>query len=123
MAFDLVAYNDLDPLGSECADPLQELEQDLWHRLIETYGSNPDDPDRGVGLYGRLSKAEDPQLGRDIQLDFQKDPRVDSVAVTLTYTGLAAGIACQVDIAVVGDAGELGITVVKTTDGTIARVL
>lgn len=117
---DLVAFDDLDPLGSECATPLDELEQDLWHRLNEEYGSNPDDGDRGVGIENWLKKPFQPvQLQRAIEIDFRKDPRVDSVTATVTAV---AGVSetYQVSVAVDADSGQLNMAATLSTSGLVA---
>jgi len=72
---DLVCDVDLDPFGNETTSDLQSLVQDVTHVLVETLGSNPDDPDRGVGIVNYLSGTADSlrglpgvieeQLGRD----------------------------------------------------------
>ena len=47
---DLLCLDDLDLFATEIDDPIGELEQDLYHRLIELPGTNPDDVNRGLGL-------------------------------------------------------------------------
>lgn len=78
---DLVCEKDLDLFGRETDDPLEILSQDLYHRLIELYGSNPDDTDRGVGIVSMLSGAiEDVDPSAVIEADFRKDDRVVSAS-------------------------------------------
>lgn len=83
---DLVCVEDLDPFAAETTSDLQTLEQDVFHILIEDPGSNPDDPDRGIGIDALLSGttvhlAALPDL---IDHELQKDDRVDSSRLTLT---------------------------------------
>lgn len=84
---DLLCTNDLDPMAAEIDDPVDELEQDFYHRLIEPYGSNLDDPDRGVGLEDMLSGVVDNSLASRIDAEGKKDDRIDSVSTIVTQTG------------------------------------
>ncbi len=116
---DALALDDLDMFGTELDDPLAELYQDLYHRLIESPGSNIDDPDRGYGIEGHLSGGVRPSRGltaiqRGIEGEFRKDDRVRAVQATITSP--AAG-EYKIDIRVVADEGVLGITLVKDGDG------
>jgi hypothetical protein len=84
---DVVCFDDLDLQGAEMDDPVAELEQDCYHRLIEMPGSNPDDVTRGLGLISLLSGPIDNSLGSKIDAELRKDDRVESTAVTITETG------------------------------------
>lgn len=84
---DGLAYDDLDLFGRELDDPEAELEQDLWHRLIEPKGSNPDDINRGIGLIDRIGGPVDANLARVIESDFLTDDRVASVVADIEQTG------------------------------------
>lgn len=52
---DLVCDLDVDPFGGETTSDLQNLIQDVTHVISENLGSNPDDPNRGVGIQNYLS--------------------------------------------------------------------
>lgn len=89
---DLVCYDDLDTFASETSDPFEEFKQDMYHRLVEEYGSNPDDTDRGVGLSNMLSGVADAQLtARSIESDLLKDERVTSCSASLSQVTLTNG--------------------------------
>jgi len=84
---DALCFEDLDMFGKELDDPLAELEQDLFHRLIEPRGSNPDDPDRGLGLNDALSGVVDASLKHRIEDEFLKDDRVSGCNATISSNG------------------------------------
>ncbi len=106
---DLRAVDDLDPYASETSDPLEELAQDLYHRLIEPPESNLDDPDRGLGLEDALSGPFDaPSLKARIEAEMRKDSRVDAVVATLTLPEVGVVL---VDIALEANDQQLGIRV------------
>jgi hypothetical protein len=111
---DLVAWDDLDANASECADPIQELRQDLYHRLIEAPGSNIDDPDRGFGIYQKLNKPMDVKTAKLIELEMQKDDRVDSCECTVTNTGSGT---YKIEIDCVADGQEMNLTLATTPQG------
>lgn len=92
---DLVCYDDLDPAGLEMNDPVAELEQDFYHRLITPPGGNPDDPDFGLGIMRMLSGTVDPTLAAQINAEGRKDDRIDGVQTTITL--VSTGI-FQIDI-------------------------
>lgn len=106
---DLVAFDDLNSFGLETTSPIQELEQDLYHRLIERPGANLDDPDRGLGVEDALSGAIDRTLGARIEAEFRKDERVADVRATVTQvtSGSNAGASFRIDIDITADAGVL----------------
>lgn len=82
---DVRCFSDLDLAGTDIDDPVEELNQDLFHRLIERYGSNIDDPDRGVGLLDILSSSVDAEeIAARVRTDFRKDDRVETVTTKLT---------------------------------------
>lgn len=84
MPGEIDCLEDMQAFDRELDDPWEELEQDLLHRLIEPPGSNIDDPERGLGLRSRLSGIDDPNLGRDIELEWEKDDRVEAVRALVT---------------------------------------
>ncbi len=82
---DLVCENDLDPFGRETTSDLQTLIQDVYHLLKEWPGSNPDDPDRGIGVDQYLSGTAN-DLGKMcslIEAQLSEDDRIDSAKTTL----------------------------------------
>ncbi|HEX8795448.1 MAG TPA: hypothetical protein VF765_31075 [Polyangiaceae bacterium] len=82
---DLVCLEDLDPFGGETTSDLQSLWQDVYHILVETPCSNPDDPDRGVGLPKLLSGAVGDlvRICHVIDAQLKKDDRIDGAKSTL----------------------------------------
>ncbi len=108
---DLVAFDDLNSFGLETTSSIQELEQDLFHRLIEPPGSNVDDPNRGLGVEDALSGAIDRTLGARIEAEFRKDSRVYDVRATVTEitSGGNQGASFRIDIDVTADAGTLNL--------------
>lgn len=118
---DLVCVDDLDEYASETDDELEQLAQDLQHRLEEEYGSNPDDEDRGVGLASQLSSAADPlMLAGLIEADFLKDERVltCTAAVAITSAG-NEGATARVDIEVTTSDASLKLGYDVGADGSI----
>ena len=81
---DFVCLDDLDPAAAEMTDPVAELEQDSYHRLICPHGMNIDDPDFGLGLEEMLSGVVDPSLASRIKAELRKDSRVDDVSTVVT---------------------------------------
>lgn len=119
---DLVCMRDLDLWGRETTDELEILDQDLFHRLIELYGSNPDDEDRGVGVTSALSGIiTDRDIAGEIRTDFAKDDRVTSTAVTITPIPETTG---GFDIRIRVRVGEDILPIdARLVDGTLKRVV
>lgn len=113
---------DLDLWGRETTDELEILDQDLFHRLIELYGSNPDDEDRGVGVTSALSGIiTDRDIAGEIRTDFAKDDRVTSTAVTITPIPETTG---GFDIRIRVRVGEDILPIdARLVDGTLKRVV
>lgn len=123
---DVLCLDDLDAFGTELDDPLAELLQDDYHRLIEAPGSNPDDPNRGLGLEDLLSAAiaagpnapsdavDLASLGPRIETELLNDDRNADVRATLSVLEQTArGTTFAIDVEIVSDqglAGRLGIT-------------
>jgi hypothetical protein len=86
---DAVWFDDMDPNGSETTSDLQSLTQDCYHVLLETLGSNLDDPTRGIGVENALSASSTVLLAMPSQVDAQllRDDRVQSSTTTLSQTG------------------------------------
>jgi hypothetical protein len=116
---DALCLDDLDANGGELDDPLAELYQDLYHRLIEAPGSNLDDPSRGYGIEGRLSAAGrkdavGPSIKHGIESELCKDVRVHNARATVTSP---ADGEYRVEIEIVADEGLLGIVLVSDGGG------
>lgn len=120
---DLRAFEDLDPFAAETTDPLEDLSIDLYHRLIEDYGSNPDDPDRGVGITNRLNGPFSPSIGDDIENDFLKDDRVTACKATVTLVSGTgnAGKSYDIDIEVQVSEETLNLAFAADTSGNVRR--
>ena len=117
---ELRCYEDLDSFGAETEDALEDLQQDLYHRLVEERGSNIDDRDRGLGIEDLLSGVLDPGLKYLVEHELRKDARVLAVEAILSE-GDAAGT-YRLDIKVQADEGELGITLESDAAGNVRRV-
>ncbi len=110
-----LCLDDLDRFGTELDDPLEELYQDLYHRLIEAPGSNLDDPARGYGIEGRLSGvASGPSIKHGIEAEMDKSPSVRSARAVVTETAKGE---YRIEIAIVADEGDLNITLVRDGAG------
>ncbi len=82
---DGLCLDDMDEFGRELDDPFLELEQDVVHVLLETFGSNPDDLTRGAGLRSALSGPAKNLLRTKAQIEgaFEGDDRLTSVRADL----------------------------------------
>jgi len=103
---DLDCFDDMSPFADELDDPLAELEQDLWHRIIEEPGSNIDDPDRGFGLFARLSGEYDPATPQLLEAEVRKDERVAAARAFVTQL---ADDTFRVQLVVETEAGDLAL--------------
>ena len=121
MAVDLVYADDLDEFASETDDDDEILAQDVQHRLLEEYGSNPDDPDRGADLLGRLSGTDSPEMiARLIEADLVKDDRILTCIVEVQTEDLGnAGVIAHLDIAITTARGALNLGLDVNADGTL----
>ncbi len=121
MVVDLVCLDDLDEFASETNDELDLFAQDVYHRLLEDYGSNPDDEDRGVGLLSRLSGSDDPiMIGRLIEADILKDPRALTCVARVERRGVGnEGVTAHVDIEITTTDGLLHLGYDVSADGTV----
>lgn len=83
---DLVCTDDLDPFASETTSDLQTLVQDVMHQLIEWPGTNPDDPDGGVGIERYLNgRSSDLQAAPGvIEQKLIRDDRIDACTATVS---------------------------------------
>jgi hypothetical protein len=118
---DLVCLDDLDEFVSETDDEHELLAQDVLHRLLEEYGSNPDDEDRGVGLLDRLSGHDSPIfIARLIEADLVKDDRVLTCVADVRTTGLGnEGAVAEIDITITTAIGLLSLGYTVNADGTL----
>lgn len=116
---ELILLEDMDLYALETTDPLVQIEQDIIHRLIETPGSNPDDPSRGLGLEDQLSGPFDPQLARRCETECRKDQRLTSVKVEITQTD---SVSFRIDLELEVDGAVLGVVLIKDAAG-VRRVL
>jgi hypothetical protein len=106
---DLVCLDDLDLFANETATELEALEQDVYHVLIETPGSNPDDPNRGIGVLSMLSGSVNDLAGltQTIDAQLQKDDRINAASSRLVQLP-EGGYVLEVEI--VADAGVLNLS-------------
>ena len=86
MSRDLRCLEDMSRFGDECADELEELEQDAYHLLIQTTGTNLDDLERGLAVDDTLSDSTEvlSSLPSKCEAELGKDDRVGSVSAVLT---------------------------------------
>lgn len=99
---DIVCLDDMDPFADDTASDLETLEQDVLHMLIEDAGSNPDDPDRGIGietLLGGTTVDLNTAINR-INTGLQQDDRITkaSASVTLDVDGVTYLIAIAIEV-------------------------
>jgi len=114
---ELRCFDDLDLFATETASDLEVLEQDVFHILIETPGSNLDAPNRGIGIEEVLSG---PDLVLDdtcrrIEAELLKDDRIDAVAATITQVGDPGSYRLEIDVTV--GAATLGLAFSFTRSG------
>ena len=82
---DLLCFEDVDLFATELVDPIGELEQDVFHMLLEKPGSNPDDVARGAGLEDALSGTRsDQDIQHDIEGSLLRDDRIDAATVIVS---------------------------------------
>lgn len=115
---DVRCFDDLDLFGEEITDPLEELEQDNYHRLITPRGGNVDDPNLGLGLAEMLSAARDGSLAPRAEAELLKDERNLSVRATVTeLSNDATGVTIQLDLDIETSDGALSQSVQITPEG------
>lgn len=112
-------FEDLDAFGAETVDELEDLAQDLFHRLIEPLGSNLDDPNRGLGIEEMLSGPVDSGLKTRIEEELRKDPRVTAALALITEIETGR---FRIEIRVQPDEGELGFALESDASGAVRRV-
>lgn len=85
---DGVCFDDVDGFGRETTSDLENLVQDVFHILDEDPGSNPDDINRGIGVYGMLSgsSVDLAKVASRVDRELAKDDRIDSSKTTIAVT-------------------------------------
>lgn len=80
-----VCVLDCDPDANETTSDLQNLVQDVYHRLIEIPGSNPDDATLGIGVQQLLSGTVTNMMGLQQRVPQQllEDDRISSCDVSI----------------------------------------
>jgi hypothetical protein len=109
---DLVCVDDLDLFASETLSDLENLEQDVYHLLIESLGSNPDDPTRGIGIEDLLSSSDVQVNAMAFSIDTQlrDDDRIHESHTTVTETKNENGPSSfDIDIQIEVDSGVVGL--------------
>ena len=127
MAAELLCRDDVDPYARELTDPLAELEQDLFHRLIEDPDENLDaianGEQRGLGLGDMLSTPLKPNLAQLIKAECERDDRVTSASVLVSEIRNGNGpstvtISITVDVDIDGlNVEGYAITIVRDASG------
>lgn len=117
---DVVCFNDLDPFGRDIDDPITELQQDVVHMLLESYGSNCDAIGRSIGLEDQLSGSDLVSIRHLIETKLVEDPRIDAATATLTDKG---GGSIQIDVSIQYDTTALGISVIVDGNGGVRSVV
>lgn len=112
---DLRCELDLDPFGEDCADALEELRQDLIHRVTTRRGAILDDEDFGESVWDWLSApAHDREaMKAELEAELGKDPRVARVTVTVDEDAPGSFL---LTLAVETDDGELLSPQVRVTE-------
>lgn len=102
---DLVCYDDVDPLAAETQSDLESFAQDVYHLLLELPGTNPDDPNRGIGIELYLSGtfADFAKLPALIEQQIGDDPRATGCSCSITSNsngtyGINIQIACSTGV-------------------------
>lgn len=118
---DLRAWDDIDEFGTEIDDPVEELMQDVYHTLLETFGSNPDVPTRGAGLNAALSGVFDEnRRRRELEARLSQDDRIDRAQVTFTALGERGSYRIDLVLQVNGQA--LGLAFETDAAGNLRRL-
>jgi hypothetical protein len=87
-----LCYDDFDPYDRTVASDFEALQQDCYHWLIQTHGSNADElrdpggPIHGVGIEDMLSGAtvDVAAIGPRIEADFLQDDRITACNATVS---------------------------------------
>ena len=116
---DGLCFDDMDENARELDDPLGELEQDVAHQLLESWGTNIDAPDRSIGLEDQLSANRLPNLKNYIEKKLLEDDRITAVQATITQVG---AVTTQISLAIEANEDELGIVLQFDGAGNVVRV-
>lgn len=77
--------DDLDAFGTDTASDIEDLEQDVVHRIDTPRAANPDDPDLGLGVDNFLSGSPDlVDISTKIDNELKKDDRIDTSQSVVT---------------------------------------
>ena len=75
--FDLRCLDDLSLDAAECSNEVEELEQDVYHRISTTKGQNIDDENLGQSISDFLSQKFDLVTAQKLlEHEIEEDPRV-----------------------------------------------
>lgn len=118
---DGLCFDDLDEFARELDDPFAELEQDVVHGLLETFGSNVDAPTRGAGLAAALSGPSTrlPTIRARIESQLRDDARLTNATCAIE-PGANRG-EYRVDIVLQINEDELALAFVADSAGGIRR--
>lgn len=108
-----VFLDDLDPMGRE-ASAIEDVGQDLYHRLITRQGTILDDPDFGLDVRLWLSDDVPPSAATMVEEELAKDARVLSVSAKVARPSPDA-IEIRADVELSAAAFTLVATVTSTT--------
>lgn len=116
---ELRCFDDVDSFGAETLDELEDLSQDLYHRLIERRGANLDDPDRGLGIEDMLSGTVSSELKNEIESELLKDPRVSLARASIASID-DGGV--RIEIAIEIEEDEINLVLESDASGNVVRV-
>jgi hypothetical protein len=115
---DGLCYTDMDEYGTELDDPVAELEQDIVHLLIETWGTNPDALTRSVGLEDQLSGPSSTSLKSYIESKLLLDDRVQAVSCAISRQGTSSN---RIDLKIEINEQTIGIALQFDGAGNVVR--
>ena len=104
-------YDDLDLFGNDVDDDSESLEQDCYHVIIEDLGTNPQDPNSGLGVESALSDVKDPTIASQAESQLATDDRVAGVQATITDDG---EVTETLDVAIQPDPNQVDDSAVVT---------
>lgn len=119
---DLVCVDDIDPTSAS-TDPftVATLAQDAYHRLTTRRGTLPDDPDFGIDVFEFLHGAKSPADLRACEgratTELQKDDRIHTATVTVTYDALSRRLSISCAITPEDPALQVFDLIIAVTDG------
>jgi hypothetical protein len=93
----------MDPFARETVTEYDEIVQDAYHVIEEDNGSNPDDPDRGLGVANSSSKAladVSATTTTSAEKEVERDERIDSCAAMLSVDPTTGLVTLDLDIKV-----------------------